>query len=674
MTPDGRPCRRTPNGQQTTLFYDPLVRRLAQRTSPAGTVTFTYSEVRPGYFNVGRPTMITSPADVLRLDYDARGQVVQQRRTLDSVVYTVQKAYDGVSGYLRSTTYPDGDMVGPLEYDEAGRLRLIPGIVTNLLYDATGRPTERMNANQTVTTWTYTPERRFLSRIRTTQGATTIQDLGYTPDAVGIVQQVTSPVAGEGWTYGYDDLYRLTTATNTTDPVATQSFQYDAIGRITYNSRVGTYTYPSVGQSRPYAPLTVNGGSLTYDSNGNLTSGQGRTPIWDAENRITQIGGTQFTYDGFGERLKKVSSQGTSLYPFGDDYEVANGQVTKYVSVSGLGVVAKRVGAGTGAQTFWLHADHLGSIQAVTDTTAVAFRRTYRPYGETLGQTGSHTESRGWIDQRNDTETGLTYLHARYFDPKLGTYLSPDPLHPTKPGVGLNRFAYGFGNPVNGADRSGLMYVICNLMNECHFAGYGEYVEVFGGYGGGYGDYRPPRSTPPPADDPRDPTRPGPEPRDPQPQDPKDPKDPDGGDCEGVEGQPACEILPVDPPGEAVKPPDGPPDAGQTHLFYPGAPSCGTFWGHYDRNWSLSNQWLHDTGLGAVRTAAEVGVAAYEANPALTLFLTGAGGRVAGQHFLGVASVRGGAHLLVGGFGFYAGMRLGTLAPALKDYLGNCNP
>lgn len=45
------------------------------------------------------------------------------------------------------------------------------------------------------------------------------------------------------------------------------------------------------------------------------------------------------------------------------------------------------------------------------------------------------------------------YLHARYFDPQLGTFLSPDPI-----GVegGLNQYGYGFGDPVNSADRSGL--------------------------------------------------------------------------------------------------------------------------------------------------------------------------------------------------------------------------
>ena len=159
---------------------------------------------------------------------------------------------------------------------------------------------------------------------------------------------------------------------------------------------------------------------------------------------------------------------GTSYYPFGDDYEITGGVTTKYVTVDGLGVVAKRVGTGPAAVTYWLHADRLGSIQAVTNTAgAIVFRRQYRPYGETLAQSGSHTESRGWIDQRNDGESGLTYLHARYFAPQLGVFVSPDPSNPARRGVGVNRYTYAFANPVNGVDRNGL---------ECGASGYGQFA------------------------------------------------------------------------------------------------------------------------------------------------------------------------------------------------------
>jgi RHS repeat-associated protein len=122
-------------------------------------------------------------------------------------------------------------------------------------------------------------------------------------------------------------------------------------------------------------------------------------------------------------------------------------------------VVAKKVTGGSSPGVYWFLSDHLGSLQGVLDGNGAAIsRRTYRPYGQTLGQSGSHTESRGWIDQRNDAETGLTYLHARYFDPQLGVFLSPDPI-----GVegGLSQYAYALGNPTAMTDRSGLYASSC---------------------------------------------------------------------------------------------------------------------------------------------------------------------------------------------------------------------
>jgi RHS repeat-associated protein len=489
----GRPRKHVDaKAQTTTLDYEPSG-RLKSRTSGAGVVTYTYGQSQ----NVGRLMSITSPEETTELDYDEMGRVVRQKRTIDGFAYVVKKEYDD-AGFLLGTEYPDHDTVGtkqnPLVYDAAGRLRAIPGIVTEIEYDAAGRPLVRVNANPTKTTWDYTGDRGFLDRIRTTGPAGLIQDLDYDIDPAGLVDFVTSPATDEGWDYFYDDLYRLRMATNLTSPGESQTFDFDDIGRMTFNSRVGEYDYPAVGQPRPHAPTAVAGQAFTYDANGNLEHGGGRSPLWDAENRLVQLGTTHFTYDGTGERIKKVSSEGTSLYPFGDDYEITNGKVTKYVSVEGLGVVAKRVGEGTASQTFWMHTDHLGSIQVITDADAQEApgeeirRRKYRPYGETFEETGSHAESRGWIDQRNDSETGLTYLHARYYDPQLGLFLSPDPIGPTG---GLNQYGYSLASPTNGSDRSGLlMDPACGgpFHSECSGGADGYYFILGGGIGISSGD------------------------------------------------------------------------------------------------------------------------------------------------------------------------------------------
>jgi hypothetical protein len=70
---------------------------------------------------------------------------------------------------------------------------------------------------------------------------------------------------------------------------------------------------------------------MSYDLNGNLLSGRGRSYVWNASDSPTQINSTLFAYDGVGERLKQASAGSTSIYPLGDDYEITNGLVTKYL-------------------------------------------------------------------------------------------------------------------------------------------------------------------------------------------------------------------------------------------------------------------------------------------------------------------------------------------------------
>ena len=146
-----------------------------------------------------------------------------------------------------------------------------------------------------------------------------MQQLGYTFDHGGNLTQLTDPQHGTQ-TFGYDALDRLTTATSAaTDGYGTITYTYNQIGNMLSHSKVGTYTYNASGASstRPHAVARtrLTTGSTTtysYDANGNLVSGGGRTLTWDYENRPTQIvkGGvtTTFKYDGDGGRVKKTVS------------------------------------------------------------------------------------------------------------------------------------------------------------------------------------------------------------------------------------------------------------------------------------------------------------------------------------------------------------------------------
>ncbi len=93
------------------------------------------------------------------------------------------------------------------------------------------------------------------------------------------------------------------------------------------------------------------------------------------------------------------------------------------------------------------------------DLGAVVTTRDYTPFGDMEGHEWvdplSQPESKAFIGERFDPETGLVYLHARYYDPKLGLFTQGDWWDPTEPGVGTNRYMYSFGDPVNLSDRNG---------------------------------------------------------------------------------------------------------------------------------------------------------------------------------------------------------------------------
>lgn len=105
-----------------------------------------------------------------------------------------------------------------------------------------------------------------------------------------------------------------------------------------------------------------------------------------------------------------------------------------------------------------LHRDGLGSLRAVTSGTGLRTETSsYRPFGEQSEATYALNtpESKGYIGERYDAGAGLQYLNARYYDPQLAMFLQPDWWEVTKEGVGTNRYAYSFNDPINSKDPTG---------------------------------------------------------------------------------------------------------------------------------------------------------------------------------------------------------------------------
>ena len=113
------------------------------------------------------------------------------------------------------------------------------------------------------------------------------------------------------------------------------------------------------------------------------------------------------------------------------------------------------VSAGTSAPGIhYVHADHLGSPQKMTDANqALVWDAVYTPFGQVHSITGTATNNQRFPGQYADAETGFNYNYFRDYDPTTGRYLESDPFGLNS---GLNTYAYVGGNPMLWIDPTGL--------------------------------------------------------------------------------------------------------------------------------------------------------------------------------------------------------------------------
>jgi RHS repeat-associated protein len=108
---------------------------------------------------------------------------------------------------------------------------------------------------------------------------------------------------------------------------------------------------------------------------------------------------------------------------------------------------------------FWYHPDYLGNVDLVTERDGYAHEFfMYNPWGEEMHQwnanTYAFTSPYRFNAKELDPETGLAYYGARYYQNKLGVWLSVDQMANAAPGWTPYRF--GFNNPIKFTDPNGL--------------------------------------------------------------------------------------------------------------------------------------------------------------------------------------------------------------------------
>ena len=169
-------------------------------------------------------------------------------------------------------------------------------------------------------------------------------------------------------------------------------------------------------------------------------------------------GGTvNFKYDPFGRRIEKIApTSGTTIYAYDGDNvteELGGGGNLLAHYTQGAGIDEPLAMTGTGG-TYFYHADGLGSITSLTDThRQLAASYVYDSFGNLTASTGTITNPFQYTGREFDSETGLYYYRARYYDPTAGRFLSEDPIRFTG---GSNFYGYTRNNPINFADPQGL--------------------------------------------------------------------------------------------------------------------------------------------------------------------------------------------------------------------------
>jgi RHS repeat-associated protein len=203
--------------------------------------------------------------------------------------------------------------------------------------------------------------------------------------------------------------------------------------------------------------------------NGNVTASDGKTFAYDSQNHMvsTSASGTSVSmvYDGDGNRVAKTVNGVTASYLIDDLNPTGYAQVVEELQA---GAVTRqytyglqRISQNQPISNVWTISfygyDGGGSVRNLTSTTgAVTDTYEYDAYGNSFA-TGAQTPNNYlYRGEQFDSDLGLYYLRARYYNPNTGRFLSRDPGDGeiSDPAT-LHKYVYANGDPIDGADPSG---------------------------------------------------------------------------------------------------------------------------------------------------------------------------------------------------------------------------
>ncbi|HEX8169272.1 MAG TPA: RHS repeat-associated core domain-containing protein [Thermoanaerobaculia bacterium] len=506
--------------REITFSYDPAGNLLS--VTPPGRPLYGFA-----YNKVNLPTLYAPPrvlnGGATVYHYNADRELTSIERPDRS---TIELGYDG-GGRLTSLTWPSGALT--YDYLSSGALHVISGAEASLTYDYDGSLLTGVawtGALSGSIRWAYTPELLIASE---TVGGDSV-DFGYDDDgllvsagalhvsrnAAGLPDASSLGVAQDVLTLNeYGEASSYSASASGAELLAFDYTRDDAgrvigiVERTPAGETTTGYSYDSEGRltDAVHADASVH---YDYDDNGNrvarhvfTTSGATtETMAYDAQDRLLNYEGTQYTYTANGELLSKTDAVGTTRYeydalgnlrrvslPDGASIEYIidaqnrrvgkklNGTLTAtwlyadqfriVAELDPTGAVVSRFVYGSHSTVpdymirsgvaYRIYTDHVGSPRVVVDTTTgmVAQLMAYDEFGNVVQDTNPGLQPFGFAGGLYDASTALVRFGARDYDPHTGRWTSTDPAGFAAGSANL--YGYASNDPVNQIDPSGLV-------------------------------------------------------------------------------------------------------------------------------------------------------------------------------------------------------------------------
>ena len=418
------------------------------------------------------------------LGYDAKGRLTSRADSIGTTTY-------GYDANDNRTNVVENSQTNSWAYDAYNRISSYTDVYGNLIqyrYDANGNVTNMVYPGGRNVYYAYDSNNNLTNVTDWAQRRTSI---GY--DLAGRVTSITRP-NGSYRSISYDAAGQATNILEQMSnslPIAIFKFNWANSGNMawefaaplphTTTAPTRTMTYDDDNRL-----LTVNGSSVTSDSDGNLTyapltNGTSVTQTFDSRNRLTSSSGVTNFYDALNNRISQSVGTNTMMYVVNPNAKMPQvlmrikNSVTNYY-IYGLGLLYQITETTNATNTLTYHYDYRGStIALTTDSGLVTDRIEYGAYGLTTYRTGT-SDTPFLFNGRFGVQTdfnGLLYMRARYYNPYLCRFISADP---SGFAGGMNHYAYANGNPVNYLDPFGLGALNENTVNSSWFGTYNNSV------------------------------------------------------------------------------------------------------------------------------------------------------------------------------------------------------